>query len=101
MGPREELRRLLDEMDIEDVREVPVFARRLASEREARSGARLPPEMQGKLFRILREAQATGGDLDEARVWLWLRVEDDPELRPLRAAIDRYLDGAGEGTGTK
>jgi hypothetical protein len=56
----------------------------------------LHPEIQAKLFRLLRGAQAAGGDLDKARAWLWLRVQNDPEPCTLREEIDRSLDEAGQ-----
>jgi hypothetical protein len=67
--------------------------RRLREEEPGPEYRGLHPEMQSKLLRLLREAQAAGGDLDEAPAWLWLRVENDPKLRTLREEMERILDG--------
>jgi hypothetical protein len=66
--------------------------RRLRDEDEAYEYRGLHPDIQGVAFRLLQEASALTGDHDEARDWLRLKLEHDPQQRTLREEIDRFLD---------
>jgi hypothetical protein len=67
--------------------------RRLRDEEPEPEYRRLHSEIQAKYFRLMREAWAACGDREDALAWVRLKLENDPELRPLREEIERFLDG--------